>query len=384
MVCLKIFAHYARDNTFLKQGCLPFAMNTSPHLYPVDQGYCIAGDWHTLHLTTALQCVKEFQCQPITHIAINHLDANAARVLLKLIGQDPQQWPPGLTTEQQGLLTLLTQYTAQPVPAQAAPLNPLASLGLLSLKALRHGQELLSFVGQVFIMMVQWIRHPRHLKLNLLLDVVQRDGVHAVPIIALLAFLLGAVIAFQGGLQLATYGANIFVVELISLIMLREMAPLICAVIVAGRSGSAYTAQLATMQINQEIVALKSLGQDPFVWLVLPKLLGLMIVMPLLTILSMLAGIGGGMVVAAVQLELSALEFLQRFATEVAPAHFWAGLIKAPFFALIIVVVGCMQGFLAQGGAESVGHKTTRSVVQSIFMVIITNAIFSIVFAQLA
>lgn len=342
----------------------------------------LRGSWTTEYLRQLQKLPKKNTPFSIDCVDIQQLDTNGALVLLTVIGDSPVDWPNGLTDEQRGLLELVRLRTA-PVPAEQKKVNPIAALGQQVFRVVRHGRELLEFAGQLTALLVSLVRHPRQLKVKMLLDVLQRDGLNAVPIIALLAFLLGAVIAFQGGLQLATYGANIFVVELISLIMLRELAPLICAIIVAGRSGSAFAAQLATMQMNQEVLALKSLGQDPFAWLVLPKLLGLMLVMPLLTILSMFAGIGGGMFVAMVQLDLSPIEFIQRFSSVVDPVHLWVGLIKAPVFALIIVNVGCMQGMLAQGGAEAVGHRTTRSVVQSIFLVIIVDALFSILFAQL-
>ena len=342
----------------------------------------VAGSWTTVFLKQQQLLLADWQQSAPTEVDILDLDTNGAVLLLELLGPDPDAWPQGLTQEQTRLL-LLVKGRLTDVPASEKRLNPLASLGHQVLHLVVHARQLLDFAGQLSVLLLSLIKHPRQLKVKMVLDVVQRDGLNAVPIIALLAFLLGGVIAFQGGLQLATYGANIFVVELISLIMLRELAPLICAIIVAGRSGSAYAAQLATMQMNQEVVALKSLGQDPFAWLVLPKLLGLILVMPLLTVLSMLAGIGGGMLVASLQLDLSAVEFIQRFASSVDPIHFWVGLVKAPVFALLIVNVGCMQGFLAKGGAEAVGHRTTRSVVQSIFLVIIVDALFSILFAQL-
>ncbi len=352
-----------------------------PKMMDATGGLELVGEWTTIYLKE-LQKLARTQTQQVVSVAIDALDTNGARVLLDIIGNSPNTWPPGLTTEQRGLLELVRTKT-DPVPEEHASVNLLAALGQQVFRVFRHGRELLDFAGQLTALIVSLLRHPRQLKIKMLLDVLQRDGLNAVPIIALLAFLLGAVIAFQGGLQLATYGANIFVVELISLIMLRELAPLICAIIVAGRSGSAFAAQLATMQMNQEVLALKSLGQDPFAWLVLPKLLGLMLVMPLLTILSMVTGIGGGMVVAMMQLDLSPVEFIHRFASVVDPIHFWVGLIKAPVFAFLIVNVGCMQGMLAKGGAEAVGHRTTRSVVQSIFLVIIVDALFSILFAQL-
>ncbi|WP_409525546.1 MlaE family ABC transporter permease [Nitrincola sp. MINF-07-Sa-05] len=357
---------------------------TPPAIHQDDAGTLLAGDWDTRYLKELVRLINDVRLDKSHTISasLGQMDTNGALQLLKLIGPSPDAWPKGLTPDQTRLLELVAARSGD-TPEPEPSLNWLADLGKRTIESAGHGLELLNFFGRLSALVLRLFRHPGELKIKMVLDVLQKDGLHAVPIIALLAFLLGAVIAYQGGLQLATYGANIFIVELVSLTLLRELSPLICAIIVAGRSGSAYAAQLATMQMNQEILALKSLGQDPYAWLILPKLIGLMLVMPLLTILSMAAGIGGGMLVASLQLELSPIEFIQRFGSSVDVIHFWVGLIKAPVFAILIVNVGCMQGLLANGGAEEVGRRTTRSVVQSIFLVIIADAIFSILFAQL-
>lgn len=355
--------------------------NTPPRLELTAQGAHLSGDWNTAYLQQ-METLRPLLSRAGQPVSVNiRLDSNGALFLLQVLGESITQ-TPGLAVEQQRLLKLVAAERTQP-PQPSPPLGWLADLGKRTLVSFVHGSQLLTFFGRLTLLILGLLRHPRQLKLKMVLDVLQKDGLHAVPIISLLAFLLGAVIAFQAGLQLATYGANIFIVELVGLTMLRELSPLICAIIVAGRSGSAYAAQLATMQMNQEILALRSLGQDPYAWLILPKLLGQMLLMPLLTVLSMIAGIAGGMLMAAWQLDLSAYEFVQRFGQVVEVRHFWVGLIKAPVFAFLIVMVGCMQGLLAKGGAEEVGRRTTRSVVQGIFLVIIADALFSIVFAQL-
>ncbi|KAA0873588.1 MlaE family ABC transporter permease [Nitrincola tapanii] len=346
------------------------------------QTLCLCGDWSTAQLGALEDFVRQSSALKPEIADLQRLDSNGALVLYRWLGASALDLS-GLTASQVQLLQLVVETAQGEPPQPTPPLGFLAAIGKHSLVNLVHGQQLLTFLGRISLLLLSLCASPRQLKLRLCLDVVQKDGVQAVPIISLLAFLLGAVIAFQAGLQLATYGANVFIVELVSLTMLRELSPLICAIIVAGRSGSAYAAQLATMQMNQEIQALRSLGQDPYVWLILPKLLGLLCVLPLLTVLSMLTGLGGGMLVASVQLELSPYEFLQRLGQEVDVIHVWVGLIKAPVFAFIIVMVGCMQGLLAKGGAEEVGRRTTRSVVQAIFLVIILDALFSILFSHL-
>ena len=198
--------------------------------------------------------------------------------------------------------------------------------------------------------------------------VVQQAGVNALPIVGLLAFLMGVVIGYQGGVQLKTYGANIFVVELLTLSIIREIAPLVTAIIVAGRSGSAYAAELATMEVNEEIDALNVMGVHPIQLLVLPKLLGLIIALPLLTVFADIAGVCGGIAIANIVLDVGVDDFVVRIPDVIPFSAFIVGIIKVPVFAAIIAIVGCYQGLNAAGGAEGVGRQTTASVVQAIFL----------------
>jgi len=216
-----------------------------------------------------------------------------------------------------------------------------------------------------------------------LLAVLETAGAHALPIVGLLSFLMGLVIAYQGGVQLRNYGANIFVVELVALTMLRELAPLLTAIIVAGRTGSAFTAQIGTMRVTEEVDALATIGISPMALLVVPKLLGLMIALPLLALFADIAGILGGMVMAALMLGVAFPDFLDRLPMAVDLTSLFIGLGKAPVFAAIIALVGCYQGFQVGGSAESVGRQTTLSVVQAIFLVIVVNAVFSVAFSIL-
>jgi phospholipid/cholesterol/gamma-HCH transport system permease protein len=191
------------------------------------------------------------------------------------------------------------------------------------------------------------------------------------------------VVAYQGADQLRQYGANIFVADLVGLSMLREFAPLMTAIIVAGRSGSAYAAQIGTMAVTEEIDAMRTLGIAPLDMLVLPKLLALMIALPLLTVFADVLGVLGGMLMARAQLGVNFGEFLDRFVLAVSPTAYLVGICKAPVFAAVIAVVGCYQGFRTSGGADSVGRQTTRSVVQGIFLVIVADALFSVAFSAL-
>jgi phospholipid/cholesterol/gamma-HCH transport system permease protein len=212
---------------------------------------------------------------------------------------------------------------------------------------------------------------------------IQIGGADALPIIGVTSFLLGVVVAYQGADQLRHYGANIFVVDLVGYSMLREFAPLITAIIIAGRSGSAYAAQIGTMVVTEEVDAMRTLGIDPSELLVLPKLLALVIALPLLTVFADVAGVFGGMVMARSRLGIGFHEFMDRFGTELQGPTLLLGIGKAVVFAFIIAVIGCFHGFRTRGSAESVGRQTTASVVESIFLVIVADALFSVAFSML-
>ncbi|MBC7941242.1 MAG: ABC transporter permease, partial [Chitinophagaceae bacterium] len=212
---------------------------------------------------------------------------------------------------------------------------------------------------------------------------IQLGGFDALPIIGLTSFLLGVVVAYQGADQLRNYGANIFVVDLVGHAMLREFAPLISAIIIAGRSGSAYAAQIGTMVVTEEVDAMRTIGIDPMELLVVPKLLALAIALPLLTLFADLTGVVGGMVMAATQLGIGPNEFIDRFGSELQGPALLLGIGKSFVFALLIALIGCFQGFRTEGSADSVGRQTTTAVVQSVFLVIAVDAAFSVLFSLL-
>jgi phospholipid/cholesterol/gamma-HCH transport system permease protein len=224
------------------------------------------------------------------------------------------------------------------------------------------------------------LRHPLRMRWRAVLAEIEIGGFDALPIIGLTSFLLGVVVAYQGADQLKHYGANVFVVELVGYAMLREFAPLIGAIIIAGRSGSAHTAQIGTMVVTEEIDAMRTIGIDPLERLVLPKVIALAIALPLLTVFADLTGVFGGMVMARSQLDISFVEFADRFGRVMQGSALLIGVGKSLVFALIIVMLGCFQGFRTRGSADSVGRQTTLSVVQSIFVVIFADGLFSVAF----
>jgi phospholipid/cholesterol/gamma-HCH transport system permease protein len=259
----------------------------------------------------------------------------------------------------------------------------LTTTGTATVAVAGQAWALLQFIGETAIAALGSVRHPGRIRWRPVAFNIRSAGLDALPIVGLLAFLLGVVVAYQGAGQLRIFGANIFVADLVGLSMLREFAPLITAIIVAGRSGSAYAAQIGTMVVTEEMDALRTIGIDPHELLVLPKLLALVIALPLLTVFADVLGVAGGMLMAQTRLGVGYGEFLDRFVKAVEVRDLLVGVLKAPVFAAIIVVVGCFQGFRTEGGADGVGQQTTRSVVWSIFLVIVVDAAFSVVLSAL-
>lgn len=289
----------------------------------------------------------------------------------------------GLRPEFEALVKLIAARTAAPAAGAPRAQARLEGLGRQTWEVLLGTVGLLSFVGESAAAFGRWVMQPRRIRWRPVLYNLQSAGFEALPITGLLTFLLGIVIAYQGAEQLRRVGANIYIADLVGLSMVRELSPLITAIIIAGRSGSAYTAQIGTMKVTEEIDALRTIGVGPLDLLVLPKVLALAIALPLLTVYTDVMGVLGGMVMARAQLGVSFTTFLDRLEDAVSLTSFMIGVGKAPVFALIIALVGCYQGLQVTGSAESVGRQTTVSVVQSIFLVILTDALFSIAFSWL-
>ncbi len=289
----------------------------------------------------------------------------------------------GLRPEFEALLRLTAARTAGSAVALPPAPSVLARFGSNAWEGLLGALGLLSFLGASATALMRSVMQPRRIRWRSILYNLQTAGVAALPITGLLSFLLGIVIAYQGAEQLRRVGANIYIADLVGLSMVRELSPLITAIIVAGRSGSAYAAQIGTMKVTEEVDALRTIGIGPLDLLVLPKVIALVIALPLLTVYTDIMGVLGGMVMARAQLDVSFTTFIDRLDDAVSLTSFLIGIGKAPVFAVIIALVGCYQGFQVNGSAESVGHQTTKSVVQSIFLVILADALFSIAFSWL-
>jgi phospholipid/cholesterol/gamma-HCH transport system permease protein len=316
--------------------------------------------------------------------AITALDTSGAWLLHRTVRALEKQGRSvrvqALRPEFGSLLQLITsREVAAQAPVAAAP-SMLARIGAEGWSIVLGTAGYLSFVGESFTVLLRLLGQPRRIRWRPILHNMQTAGVEALPITGLLSFLMGIVIAYQGADQLQRFGANIFIADLVGLAMLRELSPLLTAIIIAGRSGSAYAAQIGTMKVTEEIDALRTIGVVPQELLVLPKMLALIIVMPLLTVYTDVTGVLGGMVMAQSKLDVSFGVFLDRLDEAISLSSYVTGVSKAPVFAMIVALVGCYRGFQVTGSAESVGRQTTLSVVQSIFLVIVTDAMFSVVF----
>jgi len=303
------------------------------------------------------------------------------RTLTELRSQGKRVMVEGLRPEFDDLLQMVSSHwerVREVTPAQGGFREKIQWwIGLHIRQALKG----VAFVGEATVQLFRSLRRPSLIRWQALFHSLELDGFRALPITGLLAFLMGVVIAYQGAEQLRQFGANIFVVDLVGISLLREIAPLIVAILIAGRSGSAYAAQIGTMKVTEELDAVRTLGLSPMQLLVLPRVFALVIAVPLLTVYADIIGVIGGALIAFNQLNVSGVEFVDRFEEAVALRHFFIGIGKAPCFAIIIALVGCYQGFQIRGNVDDVGRRTTIGVVQSIFLVIVFDAVCSIVFS---
>jgi phospholipid/cholesterol/gamma-HCH transport system permease protein len=274
----------------------------------------------------------------------------------------------------------------------AAPPDPIRPPGIIALldraghgavEAWREFLGTLSFIGETMATMGRLAVNPRKIRWTSVVAVMEEVGLDALPIVCFLSFFIGLVIAFIGANLLAMFNASVFTVELVGIGMLREFGAVLTAILLAGRTDSAFTAQIGAMKMRQEIDAMRTIGLDPMEALVAPRLIALLVMTPLLTFAATIAGIIGGLVAAWSAMGISPTLFIERFQDVVPEQHFWVGIVKTPVFAIVIALVGCRQGMLVEGDVVSLGRRTTSAVVQSIFLVIAIDALFAVVYYQL-
>ncbi len=356
----------------------------------------LTGEWSLDHYALLTeQCAQWRADWRVTHIdaeGLTQLDTVASQLLVNLLGADfitqcLDQGKLRLTPEREALLRTVIQAMASAVESDTVTADSwlrqlgdyLANLGRFSQGLGQQAIALIGFMGLTLSVLFTLVLHPKRWRMTPFFAHLEQTGFNALPIVILLTFLIGAVVAYLGATLLTKFGANIYTVHLVSFSFLREFGPLLAAIIIAGRTASAFTAQIGSMRAREEIDAIRVLGLNPIELLVIPRLLALMLALPILTFVSMMSGILGGMLVAQATLDISSTMFLSVLQQNVGLHHFWVGLAKAPFFAFVIVMISCLEGFKVSGSAQSVGEHTTASVVQSIFMVIVIDAIFAIV-----
>lgn len=362
----------------------------------------LRGDWTLKNYVAIGREIARFHAQDngnaalaasrIDGSALAALDTAGASRLVDLLGQELAGTITGpqspLSAERSALLQTVAAAKAladaSPPPAKTSMISDLlAHIGQSTEQIWRQTVALLGFMGLTLEALIRNTVHPGRWRVTSIVAQIEDTGLNAVPIVALLTFMVGAVIAFLGATVLADFGATIYTVNLVAFSFLREFAVLLTAILMAGRTASAFTAQLGSMKANEEIDAIRMLGLSPIDVLVLPRILALLVSMPLLTFIGMAAGILGGALVCAVSLGISPTMFFTIFKEGIEVRHFVLGMVKAPIFAYVIAIIGCMEGFKVSGSAQSVGEHTTSAVVQSIFLVILLDALAALFFMEM-
>ena len=358
----------------------------------------ISGDWTLAHYTELKHLSESLRGQydtdtPIDLNGLGALDTAGASLLVELLGSErlgKSAEHPDCTISSADRALLQTVYQSLTdfcVPIKEAEISVsvqlLTRIGRAVDTVWQDTLQLLGFVGLILETIARGLFRPRRWRITPMIAHIEQTGLDAAPIVALLTFLVGAVVAFLGATVLASFGASIFTVDLVGFAFLREFGVLLTAILMAGRTASAFTAQIGSMKANEEIDAIRTLGLDPMELLVVPRVLALLVALPLLTFLAMICGIIGGAVVCAVSLDISPAMFLSLLQSDIGVQHFLVGLVKAPIFAFLIAAIGCLEGFKVSGSAESVGAHTTSSVVQSIFVVIVLDAVAALFFMEM-
>ena len=356
----------------------------------------VFGDWTLAHYRALAATVAELRMGLDERTAVDlsglgALDTAGAALLVELFGAARlRELAQGAQLPSERRALLLTLCTAlidfhepEPPRRRSAGLEVLAQIGRAVEAFGQHSLALLGFIGLTLDSLARTLWRPRRWRLTALAVHAEQTGLDAVPIVALLTFLVGAVVAFLGATVLADFGASIYTVNLVAYSFLREFGVLLTAILMAGRTASAFTAQIGSMKANEEIDAIRTLGLDPVELLVLPRVLAMLVSLPILTFIAMLSGMLGGALVCALTLDISPTLFIAILNSDIGVQHFWVGLAKAPLFAFLIAVIGCLEGFKVGGSAQSVGEHTTSSVVQSIFVVILLDALAALFYMEM-
>lgn len=316
---------------------------------------------------------------------IDYLDSTGALFIVKLedeaLARNIAFSIHGLSKEKMGILGLIDRHaiSAPSLAVRERNLNIIEQLGDAALEAVRDIYDMIAFSGELVFELVHSSTHVRKVRWGDVVAYMKKVGVDGLPIVGLISFLLGLIMAFMSSLQLKQFGANIYVASLVAVAMIRELGPIMTAIIVAGRSGSAFAAEIGTMKVNEEVDALATMGFSPMRFLAVPKVIASLLTVPVLTIFASIFAIMGGMIVGVTGLNLTIFTYIQQTMKAISIFDVVSGIIKSIVFAAAISAIGCQRGFQVRGGAEAVGNATTSAVVTSIFMIIVIDSTFAII-----
>lgn len=318
---------------------------------------------------------------------LSRMDTAGAYVLTRAIGCHDgfcRRWSVRNATKgQEELIAIAAEASKGVAVLPPKPwYAPLDRLGRGTISGLKEGYDTLAFFGQFIVVLGKMLARPQRIRWKSVVSLIETVGLDALPIVALLSFFIGAVIAFMGADMLGVLGFKIFVVDLVGVSVLREFAVLITAILLAGRSNSAFTAQIGSMKMRQEIDAMTVIGLDTYETLVIPRALACLVSAPILTFAAMMSGLLGGLLVSWSQ-DISPILFISRLKEMVDISHFWVGMAKAPVYGLVVAIIGCRQGLAVAGSVDSLGGRTTTSVVQAIFTIIVLDAMFAMLFLRM-
>jgi phospholipid/cholesterol/gamma-HCH transport system permease protein len=348
----------------------------------------LLGRWTLAYADDVGALLREASARPgiVDATGVERLDSAGVLQLLRFARRNQLDFDAFAFRPDHHALVAAIEDVADDRPKKKAEYGFAAALGRLGFAVHDNWIEivaLVSFLGESLSKLLRMLREPRRFRLTATISHMEQVGLDAVPLVVLLSYLVGAVIAFLGANILQDFGATIYVVELVSVAFLREFGVLLTAILLAGRTASAFTAQIGAMVSREEVDAMRTLGLDPVDLLVIPRLLALLVTLPLLTFVAMVAGLLGGMSVGAFSLDIPPQAYLARMQDTIELRHFLVGMSKAPVFAIVIGLIGCLEGLQVKGTAQSVGERTTSSVVQAISLVIVLDAIAAIWFMHM-
>jgi phospholipid/cholesterol/gamma-HCH transport system permease protein len=362
------------------------AADPTPPALDADAGAVrLSGQWTLEHAVPIGELLANAPCglQSVDVRNVARLDSLGVLQLLRWSRRCGVDFDAFEFRDEHRALVAAIEDVADERPRRRREYGVAAALGRLGFAVQDNWKEflaLVAFLGEVLVKLLRTAKEPTRFRPTALVHQMEQVGLDATPLVAVLAFLVGAVIAFLGANVLRDFGAEIYVVELVNVAFLREFGVLLTSIILAGRTASAFTAQIGAMKSREEVDAIRTLGMDPVDLLVIPRMLALLAMLPLLTFVAMVAGLLGGLTVGAYGLDIPPQQYLARMQETIELRHLWVGLSKAPFFAMVIALVGCLEGLQVQGTAQSVGERTTSSVVQAISLVIVLDAMAALWF----